>query len=215
LSDVNSEIIKKFGILNTTIDSSSKNYGIPNPGLYFIDNNLIVKSKQFEKSFAERPSAESVLAVHFNKEIDTYKQTFKSSYLTGSIAISDTLIYPSQIFTLVVKFFLQNKFHLYVEPVPEGFTALTIDLDSNPNFTMDPFQVPDSKQIVLKSAGEVFHAVSNEITLKSFIRVNRRPQLGSDTLTFTIKFQACDDKICMPPENLSFQFPVTITGTIN
>jgi len=215
LSDVKSDVIKKYGILNTQIDSGSKNFGIPNPGIYIIDHALIVRNKLFEKSYRNRPSAESVLAVYFNKDIHTHSQKFRTMYLDGSIAISDTLAFPGQILSLVVKISLQKKIHLYLKPIPEGYTALSIDLESNPNFTLDPFQFPNSKQITLESVGEVFNVISNEITLKSFLRVNGRSQLGPDLLKFNIQFQACDDKLCMPPENLNFQFPVEITREIN
>jgi len=215
LSDVNSEVIKKYGILNTQIESNDEDYGIPNPGLYLINDALIVKKKQFEKSYRARPSAETVLSVHLNKDIDDHIQRFRTSYLAGNIAISDTLTYPGQILTLVVRFSIQKDFHLYVRPIPEGYTALKIDLESTSNFTLDPFQFPKSEQIMLESVDEVFNIVSNEITLKSFIRVNKSPQLEPDILEFKVSFQACDDKLCMPPEKLSFQFPVAITRKIN
>ena len=215
LSDANSEIIKKYGILNTELDAGSRNFGIPNPGIYFINEAFIVQNKQFEKSYTARPSAESILAVHLDKEIDAHIERFKTSYLAGSIAISDTLSYPGQILTVVVKFSLQNNIHLYAKPIPQGFIPLTIDLASPPGFTLDPFPPPPSRQLTIASLEEVFNVVSKEITLTSSVRVDKKPPPGQHLLEFSIRFQACDDQVCFPPETLSFQFPVTITRKLD
>jgi hypothetical protein len=215
LSDINSEVIRKFGILNTGIDSSSGSFGVPNPGIFIVNKNLIVEKKQFEKSYAARPSAENILAIHFNKELNSYIHPFKTTYLKGSIALSDTLAYRAQLLALVVKISLINGFHLYVEPIPEGYTPLKIDLISNPNFTLDSLLYPESEQITLKSINETFNIISDEIILKSVIRVKKKPSIGTYSGKLKISFQACNDKICMPPEELNFQFPITITNEIN
>jgi hypothetical protein len=155
------------------------------------------------------------LAIHFNKELNSYIYPFKTSYLNGSIALSDTNAFPAQILALVVKISVINGFHLYVDPIPNGYIPLKIELTSNPNFSLDSFAYPESEQITLKSINETFNIVSKEIKLKSVIRVKKKPTLGTYSAKLKISFQACNDKICMPPEEFYFQFPITITKEIN
>ena len=112
LSDAKSEVIKMFGILNTKIDATNKRYGIPYPGIYIVDNELRVKSKQFEASYAERPTAESVLVRHFNKELKSHIKYFSTPYLSGNIAITDTLLFPGQLADLVVNISTKDNFHI-------------------------------------------------------------------------------------------------------
>lgn len=45
LSDPKSEIIKAFGILNTTVPRNTEFYGVPFPGTYIVDERGRVKSK--------------------------------------------------------------------------------------------------------------------------------------------------------------------------
>ncbi len=213
LSDVSSEVIKKFGIFNTAIDSNSQIFGIPHPGIYIIDKNLKVVKKQFEKSYADRPSAENVLAMHFDKPMSSHVKAFKTSYLTGSIAVTDTIASRAQMLGLIVNFSLSQGFHLYGKPIPEGYIPLTIKLESNPNFAIDSFQFPETKKFTLDSINETFNILPKEMTVKSSLRINKRPEHGSYSLNITLKFQACDDKVCMPPEELKFQFPLTIVKT--
>ena len=113
LSDVNSDVIRMFGIFNTSIDSKHRWFGIPYPGIYIVDNNLTVVKKQFEKTYYERPTAETVLIKHLNKKVETFIQRFKNSYMTGSFAISDTTAYPAQILTISIHSSMKNNFHLY------------------------------------------------------------------------------------------------------
>ena len=64
LSDTDSEIIRAFGILNTTIaEDDHPWYGIPYPGVYVIDGDGIIIEKFFENNFTVRPGAEQLLAV--------------------------------------------------------------------------------------------------------------------------------------------------------
>ena len=205
MSDVGSEVIKKYGILNTNADSD-----IPYPGIYIIDKKLKVVSKQFEKHHSARPTAENVLATHLKEEIQSNRHQFKTSYLTGSIAISDTLAYTGQILAITIKFKLDENWHIYGKPIPEGYIPLTIDLESNPNFSLDSLQFPNTEKIMLESLNETFNILPEEFTLNSFLRMKRRPQFGTNIFKITIKFQACDNKVCMPPEELKFQFSLII-----
>jgi hypothetical protein len=211
LSDVNSDVIKKFGIFNTTLDSSHRWYGIPFPGIYIVDENLTVVKKQFESTYYERPTVETILVKHFDKRMETFKQKFKTSYLTGSIAISDTMAYPAQILTLRIDFSLKQGFHLYGSPVPKDYIPLSIELKSNPNVNLDPIEFPETKELTLKTINETFYILPNEFTLTSSFRVKKQPQLGNHGLYVVIKFQACNDTSCKMPEELQFQLPLVIT----
>lgn len=210
LSDTGSKIIRKYGILNASIDSSKKSYGIPNPGFYIIDKNLKVVSKQFEPAYSTRPTAENVLATHFNQELKSFVQTFKTPYLQASVAVSDTVAYRGQLLTVTASFHLKEGFHMYGEPIPEGYFPLTITFQENPNFSVDVFQFPETKEITLPSIDETFHVLPGDLYLKTFIRISNRPEYGNFSLSAVIKFQACDDKVCMPPEEFQIQFPISL-----
>jgi hypothetical protein len=214
LSDVNSDVIRMFGIFNTSIDSKHRWYGIPYPGIYIVDNNLTVVKKQFEKTYYERPTAETVLIKHLDKKVETFIQRFKNSYMTGSFAISDTMAYPAQILTISIHFSMKNNFHLYGRPIPKGYIPLTIELEQNLNVSLDPIQFPATKKLAIESINETFNIFPNEFTLITSLRVKKQPQLGKYSLKVHLKSQACDDKSCMLPEELNFQFPLLITKTL-
>ena len=54
LSDAGSAIIKRYGLLNETVDPKSRTYGIPDPGTLVVDRRGVVQSRFFEDAYQER-----------------------------------------------------------------------------------------------------------------------------------------------------------------
>jgi len=55
LSDPNSEIIRQFEIFNDTIsETDARQYGIPHPGTFLVDEQGIVRHKFFEEKYVHR-----------------------------------------------------------------------------------------------------------------------------------------------------------------
>jgi len=214
LSDVNSEVIKKFGILDKRMPQVKKVYGVPYPGIYIIDKNLKVVKKHFEKLYVERPTAENVLVTLLDKKLTSNYRSFQTSYLDGTIAVTDTVAYPSQLLSIIVEMDLKDGFHLYGKPVPDGYIPLTVKVEDKPNFTVDAFKWPEARKFVIESIDETFHVLPQKIRLQSFIRIKRKPALGRHLIKVNISFQACDEKTCMLPEEFAFSFPLLITDEI-
>lgn len=210
LSDVGSRVIREYGILLEGIQPDNKWYGVAHPGIYIIDKNSVVVKKHFEKSPYERPTVENVLVTHLNKEMKTNRKGFSTFYLKGSIAISDTVALSSQVLAIIVKMSVKGGFHLYGEPIPDGYYPLKIQLESNPNFTLEPWHYPKTKEIFLKSIDETFNILPNDFELRSKIRIARNPKYGLHVVNIKISFQACDSKMCMIPVELVLKFPLRI-----
>lgn len=212
LSDAGSRVIRRYGIVLRGIPVNNRWYGVPHPGIYIIDKNLVVLEKHFEKSPDERATVENVLVTYLNKEIETNKKTFSTSYLEGSIAISDTVALSSQVLAIILKMSIKDGVHLYGEPIPAGYYPLKIQLEPNPNFTLEPWHYPKTRKLVLESINETFHILPNDFELRSKIRVAERPKPGSHVIAIKMSFQACDSKMCMIPKQLVFEFPLEIKG---
>ena len=61
LSDTDSDSIKAFGILNETHTPGSRFYGIPHPGVFVIDRNMIITQKFSENGYRTRPGLDKIL----------------------------------------------------------------------------------------------------------------------------------------------------------
>jgi len=54
VSDPGSVIIKRYGLLNETMDPATRFYGVPHPGTFMLDAKGIVTSRFFEQAYQER-----------------------------------------------------------------------------------------------------------------------------------------------------------------
>ena len=61
LSDPGSETIKRYGILNTTVDAKNALYGYPFPGTFVVDRRGVVTSRYFEEAYQERDTVSNIL----------------------------------------------------------------------------------------------------------------------------------------------------------
>ena len=213
LSDSSSRIIRELGIFNENVEPGSKAYGIPHPGLVVIDENLFVRKKQFEAAYDERPSGESVLAVHFDKDLPHQKQ-FELPYLKGFVAIADTTSYPSQMHAVQIHFRLDQGVHVYGHPVPQGYVPLTITLQTRADVSMDSIEVPPTRSYRIESLDETFNVLPAEFTLQTYLRTAKKPQAGDFELVFKIEMQACNDRVCFPPQEKKVRFPFHISRAL-
>ena len=62
ISDAGSAVIKKYGLLNETVDPKSRSYGVPHPGTFVVDRKGSVRFAEVSKSHGGRVSAEKALA---------------------------------------------------------------------------------------------------------------------------------------------------------
>lgn len=56
LKDESAKHVAAFGILNETYKPGDPGYGVPHPGVIFIDNEGVVRAKFAAPGFRERPS---------------------------------------------------------------------------------------------------------------------------------------------------------------
>jgi Peroxiredoxin len=95
LSDPGSETIKRYGILNTTIDPKNELYGYPFPGTFIVDRRGIVTSRVFEPMYQERSTIASLL-VRLGRNVDapatrvTGPHLELTSYATDQVATFGT-----------------------------------------------------------------------------------------------------------------------------
>ena len=60
LSDVGSEVIKRYDLLNETVELTSRAYGIPYPGTFILDPNGRVLDRFFERGYQRRNTVSSI-----------------------------------------------------------------------------------------------------------------------------------------------------------
>ncbi len=62
LSDVETQTVQAFGILNETVKADSPAYGIPHPGMVMVDAEGAVVFKRALPSYRDRPDVEEIIS---------------------------------------------------------------------------------------------------------------------------------------------------------
>lgn len=210
LSDPDSKIIRAFGILNTNFPEGNAGYGIPFPGMFVVDAEGVVRNKFFEENHNVRFTARSVLTKSLG-ERGAKATEVRREHLDLVSYASDEVVTPGSIVTLVVEAALPEKVHVYAPEVTGGYRPVSFTIEENPYIEVHPAEYPESEDLFLPAIKEtvpVFEGklrVVRDVTVAFSLR-----DLPEVTIDGNFQYQACDDKVCYPPDTVPLRFDVGI-----
>jgi hypothetical protein len=215
ISDAGSVIIKKYGLLNETVDPKSRTYGIPHPGTFIVDRKGVVQSRFFEDAYQERYTAATVLST-LGAGVAGSPMTASTAHLTMTASISDAIAAPGERLAIIVNVTPKPGMHLYA-PGKHDYQVVQLSLDPQP--WMRP-------QSTIYPASEIYHFKPLnervEVFMKSFrlrrdvtlLATQEAQKLLASMTTVTIsgalEYQACDDKLCFNPSRVPVSFALKL-----
>jgi len=228
LSDIGSPVIRAFGILNTNIPADhAMMYGIPWPGNYLIAPDRTVQDKLFLRDYQLRPSAAAVILRNFDDTVSGNVTEIKTEELQATVRLSTDRCFPGQELAVGLKINLKPGWHVYGQPVPNNYQALTLTFDG-PLVGDYSLNLPPPTPLLLKALGETLPLYTEEIQAVGALRIKWSPPVpvpfmeafgariepGEYTITGTLRFQGCNDEVCEPPQAVTFTIPVHIEAGI-
>ena len=216
LSDPGSSTIKAFGLLNTTIDEASTNYGIPFPGTFVLSREGVVTARFFEEAFQERTTVSSMMLT-----LDTGSPPFEASRITTdhlqiTTYASDAVVAPGSVFSLVFDIRPRDRMHVYA-PGADGYRVIELALDENPLLVARPMGYPESEIYYFEPLDERVPVFESPFRLMQSMHVSaareHRAALASReivTITGTLNYQACDDRVCFNPQSVPVSYTVRL-----
>jgi hypothetical protein len=217
LSDPDSSIIRRFGILNDVdYPPGHVDHGLPYPGTFVTDAEGVVRSKLFETKYTDRRTAASVLVLAGatppepagEKRTDTF--TLRTSASNPAAA-------PGQRLTLVLDFEMKPGMHAYA-PGVAGYRPLRVTLDPHPLATVHDPVFPPSRPFVfapLQETVPVFEGrfrVQQDVTLaggRELAEALKAPEPRLE-LTGSLEYQVCSDDRCFPPARLPLGWTIRL-----
>jgi hypothetical protein len=131
---------------------------------------------------------------------------------TGSIA-PETPIEPRRKATIEVGATIQEGWHVYgLDQVSGGPTPLHVALDVN--------EVVQAAGAIKGTAPVKRHdpsfdletqVYSHSFTLQIPVQVKEHPTAGKQAVSVSVHFQACNDRICLPPRTVHVTVPIEIS----
>jgi hypothetical protein len=223
LSDAGSKVIRAFGILNTNIpEDHPLLYGIPFPGDYLIAPDGTVRDKLFLPSYEHRPSA-SQMTMRHSSGAGANSVEIRTGVLRATIGLSTERCFPGQELGLALAVHLEPGWHVYGAPLPQNYQSITLQFEG-PLAGECSLAMPPAKPILLQALGETLPVYEGEIRATGKLGIKWSPprpakfleplgppiEPGLHQLSGVLRFQACNDQVCEPPQAIRFQLPLTI-----
>jgi hypothetical protein len=209
LSDRNSVIIRKFGILNTNIRADTRFYGIPFPGQYLLAPDGTVHDKLFLPDFQTRAGASEVLLKYYGIPAGGKGVTISAEDVQATIILSDKRSFGGQRLGVAVDFKVAPGWHIYGAPLPVGYTPTSVVFD-NALVASQSLTLPQPKPVKFELLGEVLPVYEGDFKALGYILLKQKLSTGQQKLDGTLNFQECNDNICKLPQSRRFEVPLII-----
>lgn len=217
LSDSDSAIIRRFGILNTSVPEGDFGFGIPHPGLYRVDARGRVQAKFFEEAYNNRYALGTVFTRLFGSPLQTHETVVENDYLfLKSFSTSDSASVGNRV-SFVLDLSLKDRMHVYA-PGAQGYRSIELKMVDSPAFTVVPATYPRSQNLYLPAIRESAPVYQGKLrVVQDIILIPNSKKLEASVNTANelvvegnLSFQACDEKICYLPAVIPLKWTIEI-----
>jgi peroxiredoxin len=216
LSDAGSATIRAFGILNTTVDAQSQNYGIPFPGTFMLDPRGVVTARFFEDAYQERNTVANIMLKLDASSLERRAKRITTDHLKVTTYVSDDVIAPGTLFSIVFDVEPRPRMHVYA-PGAESYKIIGFELDSNPLLVVRPMSFPKPEVYFFKPLNERVPVYQKPFRLMQELALSASrdhreaiSRIESLTITGRLNYQACDDAVCFIPASLPVSYTVRV-----
>jgi DsbC/DsbD-like thiol-disulfide interchange protein len=98
--------------------------------------------------------------------------------------------------------------HVYAAPVPDGYTALAVEVSSAESLEVGSFHhEPAAHPFQVEGLDEEFQVYEGAVTVGVPLAFLKNE--GDVTVTIRVRYQACSDVVCYPPDELTLSLGLT------
>ena len=215
LSDPGSETIKRYGILNTTIDPKNELYGYPFPGTFIVDRHGVVTARDFEPIYQERTTISSLL-VRLGRQVDAPATKVTGAHLELTSYATDLVATLGTHFSLVLDVQPAPRVHVYA-PGASGYKPVRLTVDAQPGLVARAAQFPKSEDYFFKPLNEHVPVYQRPFRIVQDVMLDPSREgsaalkdVTTLTITGTFEYQACDDKVCFAPQSIPLSWSIGV-----
>jgi hypothetical protein len=215
VSDRDSAIIRRFGLLNTTMEPGTRSYGVPFPGTFIVDRSGVVRSRHFEEAYQERNTVASILV---SRGATPYGPALsvETPHVSLTAAVSDAVVAPGERVSLVFDVTPRPGMHVYA-PGRHSYQVVRVSLDPQVWLRVHETRYPASQIYHFKPLDERVEVYQQPFRLVQDATILATPEVQkllanqrSITIAGRVEYQACDDKLCYAPQTIPVSWVLSV-----
>lgn len=223
LADIDHKVIEAFGIINQSIPTDHRRYGVPLPGQYIVGPGQVVVERIFVENYWERVTQESVLIRQFGWDPGTPLGRIETDEFTLEYRASQTAVRAGNHITLIFDVQLKDKMHVYAPGVEGGYIPVTWQLGESGRYGGLETQFPEPEFIEIEVLDQKLASYSGSfrftqevvIGTQKSLRISDQdnaPSIENLVIEGTFGYQACDDRQCYLPAEVKLKFVFDVEG---
>lgn len=240
LSDYGSATIRRYGILNpvpemalgpsaddpavkaevqkyvSVVNPNARMIGIAFPGTFILDRHGRVTSRFFEDFYIERNTVSSLMLKLGAGTAPVNATKISTAHLEATTYLSDAMIAPGNRITVTLEVVPRRGTHVYA-PGASGYRVVSLEIEPQQFVRVLPTTYPASEIYFFAPLKERVPVYQKPFRLQRDVVIEGTPQAqavlkGKDavTLTGSLEYQACDEKICFNPASLPLTWTMSL-----
>jgi len=216
LSDPGSDTIRRLGMLDDDLERHHAEFGIATrddqrgvayPGVFLVDRDGLVVKKSFHKNYRIRDTGaglvEAILGIPAAEP--GAAESASGGVVRARLSFDSPDYRPYQKLRLAAVLTIAPGWHVYAAPVPDGYTALSLEIAPQPGLEVGPAAWPEPRPFHLEGLNDRF--VVHEGTIRGVLPVTFAfaPGSGTQIVRAVLRYQACSATECLPPGILRFE----------
>ena len=215
LSDPGSETIKRYGILNITVDPKNALYGYPFPGTYVVDKQGVVTSRFFEEAYQERDTVSSIL-IRLGQHVGVRATKIDGAHVTVTSYATDEVAALGTHFSLVLDVTPGARVHVYA-PGARDYRPVMIRVEPQPGLLVKVPRYPKSEDYFFKPLNEHVPVYQRAFRIMQDVTLDPSREgtaalkdVTSLTIDGRFEYQACDDRVCFAPQSVPLSWTIGV-----
>jgi DsbC/DsbD-like thiol-disulfide interchange protein len=140
----------------------------------------------------------------------------ETAHLTIATSVTPASVSPGQKVTLNVDVTPKPKIHVYA-PGQEGYIPIALSIDADPAVMPAKAKYPAGEKLLMKALNETQIVYAKPFRITQELKLSESGDLarratdgGSLTIKGSVRYQACDDKICFLPTTVPVEWSITL-----
>ena len=215
LGDPDSQVIRRFQVLNAKADGMTK--GMSLPGFFFIDKTGVIQEKYFEANYVDRFTPNNVIAKLFPELTEEVSEKIDALHLDLTLAQSDRTVIPGSRISLFVEVSLPADTHVYA-PGVAGYRPIALSVQPSEEVEAAAAVYPAAKTLYLEAIKEKVPVFEGKFRIVQEVKITASKELIESLgqtgktvrVTGELKYQACDQTVCYRPTSVPVSWQLQV-----